>query len=94
MNVLVSGGGRPKTRHRDCPVNPARDEMLGFNKSWESPEAGGLRVMQGDIRGEYSAIIPLPVRTVMVRRKFRVHVLLQGSQALSHLSPHWTWRVS
>lgn len=68
----------PKNRSRDSPVNPAGDSVHGLNKSWESPEVGGLGVglrnMQGDTRGEYSAIIPKPVRLVMERRKVRVHM--------------------
>lgn len=41
-------------------MNPARDYMRGFNKSWDSPEAGdlgvGLGVMLGDTREN---ILPL-----------------------------------
>lgn len=36
----------------------------------------GLGVMPGDARGEYSAIIPRLVRTMMVGIKFRVYMLL------------------
>lgn len=43
-------------------MNPAWEERPGSNKSWGSPEAGGLGVglgvMQGETRGEYSAMIP------------------------------------